>query len=255
MRLIWSRTGTVALIALTIGVLGLALQPSAEAGGPGPVIRVSPSFQNVAVGGSVEVDIVVENAPTFAAYEFHLAFDPAVLGFVSVTLGGEILEDAGRNSLCLGPEPEDLENAIVSYACASTGGTGGPFGSGVLARVTFQALCPGGTELAFVPVGKDLTVDAVSMGSILGDSIDTQGVAGEVNINGAGCVDPGVLRGDANCNGSVNAIDAALVLQISAGLLDVLSCEDNADVNGNGSVDSIDAALVLQFVAGLLSSL
>lgn len=255
MRLIWSRTWTAALIALALGAVGLALQPSAEAGGPGPVIRVSPSFQNVAVGGRVEVDIVVENAPTFAAYEFHLAFDPAVLEFVSVTGGGDILEDAGRNSLCLGPDPEDMENAIVSYACASTGGSGGPLGSGVLATLTFVALCPGDTDLAFVPVGKDLTVDAVSIGSILGDSIDTQGVTGEVNINGAGCVDPGVLRGDANCNGSVNAIDAALVLQIGAGLLDVLSCEANADVNGNGTIDSIDAALVLQFVAGLLRSL
>lgn len=255
MRLTWNRTWTVALSVLTIGVLSLALQPSAEAGGPGPVIRVSPSFQNVAVNGSVEVNIVVQNAPTFGSYEFHLSFDPAVLDFVSVTGGGEILENAGRDSLCLGPDPEDLENAIVSYACASTGGSGGPFGSGVLATLTFQALCPGNTVLAFVPVGADLTVDAVSIGTVLGESIDTQGVNGEVNINGAGCGDPGILRGDANCNGSVNAIDAALILQISAGLLNVLSCEDNADANGNGTVDSIDAALVLQFVASLIKSL
>ena len=254
MRLIRSRSWIAALIALTIGTVGLVLQPSAEAGGPQPVFRVSPSFQNVSVGGSVEVDIVVENAPTFASYEFHLAFDPSVLAFVSVTGGGDILEDAGRDPLCLGPDPSDLQNAIVSYACASTGGSGGPFGSGVLATLTFRALCQGDADLAFVPVGKDLSVDAVNLGDVLGQSIDAQGVSGEVNINGAGCVNPD-LPGDANCNGSVNAIDAALILQINAGLLGELSCDGNADINENGTIDSIDAALVLQFVAGLLGSL
>jgi hypothetical protein len=207
------------------------------------------------VTGDVVVDITVENAPTFASYEFHLAFDPSVLGFVSVTGGGDILENAGRDSLCLGPDTDDLKNAIVSYACASTGGTGGPLGSGVLATLTFEALCPGDADLAFVPVGEDLSVDAVSLSSVLGDSINTQGVSGQVNVNGVSCGNPGVLLGDANCNGSVNAIDAALILQISAGLLGELNCEDNADANENGSIDSIDAALVLQFVAGLLGSL
>ena len=61
------------------------------------------------------------------------------------------------------------------------------------------------------------------------------------------------LRGDANCDGTVTSIDAALILQFTAGLLAGLSC--NADANANGSVDAIDAALVLQFTAGLLQSL
>ena len=63
----------------------------------------------------------------------------------------------------------------------------------------------------------------------------------------------GKLRGDANCDGTVTSIDAALILQFTAGLLAGLSC--NADANANGSVDAIDAALVLQFTAGLLQSL
>jgi hypothetical protein len=65
----------------------------------------------------------------------------------------------------------------------------------------------------------------------------------------------GGAMGDVNCAGGVNSIDAALVLQRSAGLLTSLPCPQNADVNGDGRVDSIDAALILQFVAGLLSSL
>ena len=63
----------------------------------------------------------------------------------------------------------------------------------------------------------------------------------------------GKLSGDANCDGTVTSIDAALILQFTAGLVDGLSCD--GDANANGSVDAIDAALVLQFTAGLLESL
>ena len=63
------------------------------------------------------------------------------------------------------------------------------------------------------------------------------------------------VQGDASCDGNVNAIDAALILQFSAGLLGALDCQDAADVNGDGEINSIDAALILQFVAGLIDSL
>ena len=68
---------------------------------------------------------------------------------------------------------------------------------------------------------------------------------------------PGIvaLTGDVTCDGRVDSIDAAVVLQFGAGLLDSLACQDAGDVNGDGSIDSIDAALILQFTAGLLGSL
>lgn len=64
-----------------------------------------------------------------------------------------------------------------------------------------------------------------------------------------------LLFGDTNCDGNVNSIDAALVLQLGAGLVDSLACQDNADVNGDGIANSIDSALILQFDAGLIDSL
>ncbi len=67
--------------------------------------------------------------------------------------------------------------------------------------------------------------------------------------------DPNDRVGDVDCSGGVNAIDAALLLQLGAGLVSGLSCPANADVNRSGAVDAVDAALVLQFVAGLIGSL
>ncbi len=65
---------------------------------------------------------------------------------------------------------------------------------------------------------------------------------------------PGI-PGDVNCDGSVSSIDAALILQLDAGLLDSLPCAQNADLNGDGESNSIDAALVLQRVAGFSNRL
>lgn len=58
--------------------------------------------------------------------------------------------------------------------------------------------------------------------------------------------------GDANCDGTVDSIDAVLVLQHDAGLQSSLQCAKAANVNGDAGVNSVDAALVLQFHARLI---
>ena len=64
--------------------------------------------------------------------------------------------------------------------------------------------------------------------------------------------EPPKLCGDANEDGTVNAIDVTLVLQRNAGLLGSLANESSADVNSDGAVTSVDATLLLQVIAGLL---
>jgi hypothetical protein len=66
---------------------------------------------------------------------------------------------------------------------------------------------------------------------------------------------PGGLMGDVNCDGMVNAIDAALILQLVAGIIGSVPCPQNADVDENGSINPIDSALILQFTAGLIPGL
>jgi hypothetical protein len=53
----------------------------------------------------------------------------------------------------------------------------------------------------------------------------------------------------------VNAIDAALVLQLVAGIIDELPCGGNPDANGDGTTTAVDAALILQYGAGLIGHL
>ncbi len=66
---------------------------------------------------------------------------------------------------------------------------------------------------------------------------------------------PAALAGDANCDGAINSIDAALILQYGAGLLSTLNCLEGADANHDGQLNALDAALVLQYVAGFLDVL
>jgi hypothetical protein len=68
---------------------------------------------------------------------------------------------------------------------------------------------------------------------------------------GLGTVDVG----DANCDGSVNSIDASLILRFHAGLAGAPSCEKAADANGDETLNSLDAALILQYDGGRIDRL
>ncbi len=67
-------------------------------------------------------------------------------------------------------------------------------------------------------------------------------------------IDP-YLLGDANCDGKINAIDARLVLRISAKLEPYPAVDTayfkNADINGDGVLTAADARIILRCSAGL----
>jgi len=66
---------------------------------------------------------------------------------------------------------------------------------------------------------------------------------------------PSVRVGDANCDGIVNPVDAALILQHIVGRLSALPCETASDVNGDAVINPLDSLLILQFAAGLIHTL
>jgi len=59
--------------------------------------------------------------------------------------------------------------------------------------------------------------------------------------------------GDANGDGAVNSIDAAIVLQYVAGKIVFLAILPpmNLDVNADGMIDAVDASIILQYAAGM----
>lgn len=67
--------------------------------------------------------------------------------------------------------------------------------------------------------------------------------------------DEPTLPGDVNGDGTITSVDALLVLQYGANLLETLPNLDAADVNADGVINSVDATLILQFTGGLLPNL
>ena len=61
-----------------------------------------------------------------------------------------------------------------------------------------------------------------------------------------------IVRGDANCDGQINSIDATLVLQEVAGMIGEVKGGSLADVNLDGARNAIDSALILQLDAGII---
>jgi hypothetical protein len=59
------------------------------------------------------------------------------------------------------------------------------------------------------------------------------------------------IRGDANCDRQVDAVDALAVLRWAAGLDPGAACLAQADANCDGALDAVDALEVLRSVAGL----
>jgi hypothetical protein len=61
----------------------------------------------------------------------------------------------------------------------------------------------------------------------------------------------GVIKGDANGDGSVNITDVAYVIDYINGTTDPGFVEEAADVNGDGEVNITDVALIIDIINGV----
>lgn len=85
-------------------------------------------------------------------------------------------------------------------------------------------------------------------------TVDGCGACPALSANPFVMITVGLQAGDFNCSNTVNSIDAALILQLTAGLIQPFPCTGAGDANGDGYTNAIDATLVLQYVAGLITS-
>lgn len=245
-------TGILAAAAALLAV-GTVVQP-VQAGGTSSV-TLSPASPSVAAGADLNLQVNISNVTAtngLGAYEFILSFNPNVLEFDSFA-NGAFLGSTGRSVSCL-PARTDVDGdttedpGFVRIACATLAPEpAGPAGGGVLATVTLNTSCAGNSIITF---------SKVNLSDPLGEDIPPMNTSGaNATVTGSPPCGSGGVVGDSNCNGTVNAIDAALVLQHDAGLLGTIPCANLADANQNGTVNAIDATLILQFDAGFLEQL
>lgn len=102
----------------------------------------------VQVGESFTLDVVVAEAPDLYAFQFDIAFDPAIIRAGTVLEGGFL--SAGGGATFFFPGTIDNLAGTVTFTASSRVGPGpGVTGSGLIAHLSFQALAPGQSALSF----------------------------------------------------------------------------------------------------------
>lgn len=267
----------IAMLIAAAAVFGSSSTAPLQAIEPATV-RITPATQNTTVGANVSVQVTVADVSDpegLGAYEFALIWNPAALTYVSAQ-NGDFLGSTGRDEFCPSPgfdangddvaDPGFLRMGCVTFAAQPAG----PLGDGLLATVNFTTNCAEETDVEF-------DIDRTTLTDPLADDIPVTTENGTITITGAppcpirptptvtrtftptpGPRTPtptGGSEGDVDCNGRVTAVDAALILQLDAGIIRALRCPENGDVSDDGSTNSIDALFILQFVAGRLPAL
>jgi hypothetical protein len=110
-------------------------------GAGAPIVQIDPVSQSVVQGNSLSVEVVVSDVIDLYAFQFDLAFDPAVLQAVSSS-EGPFLSSTGTTFFV--PGAIDNTNGLISFVADTLiGPVPGVNGNGDLASISFTALASG----------------------------------------------------------------------------------------------------------------
>ncbi len=219
-------------------ILTLALIGSASATGRGaaegehPLVSVTSAAGPS--GGQVTVSLDGDTGgATIGAFTIEVAYDPAVVTAVECT------SDAG---LC----NAGFTAASVRVAGISLGGMTGHID---FAEITFDVTGSPGSSTG-------LEIQVIDLAGLMSEDYTDQANVqdGEVSVTGDGpTVTPGpapAAKGDADCSGGINSVDALVILMDVAGI-DEAGCGGAADVDCDGDLTSTDSLGVLRYVVSL----
>lgn len=232
------RLGLCALLAVVAMGGWLAVASRASAG----TATVSAGSGATSVGLNTEIALRAMSVgePGLSAWTVDVSYNPEIVNVTDCD-----------------PEGGGVCNPAFGAHTVRANGTNlnGLVGDSTLATLVVRCKMQGSSELT---VTLSVFADATIGGPL---PIDAAVVNGKVTCLAEGVPTPtpkptepppGAKKGDVNCDHLINAVDAALVLQLTAGLIASLPCQELGDLNHDGQVSSVDAAIVLQQDAGLL---
>ncbi len=198
-------------------------------------------------GETFLVKVHIAEAPPdgYNGFELHVSWTVPQLAYrPSVELDEEFLEPgcptAGRtNQWIVDFQPRPA----VAFVCLNPPGSDVRLAQGV--PVEIEVTCWAGGDGTLDPARSLLWIRGNSIAPV--DQF--RPLTREASVT---CRPKSGQLGDIDCGGTVDSVDAALVLQFSAGLLEPLNCDYKGDMTQNGRLDSRDALLILQNVAGLI---
>ena len=163
----------------------------------------------------------------------------------TITVPPDIVRDVVLTTECLLLIVQDDRSLSAAMACQGFGGGGRLIGSI--------------DDAAAFSLPGDVAIISVELSGTVSD--DEQSIEGTFSIAKASGTFSGrriaSLWGDADCNRIVTSVDALLVLQVHGRVVHGVlpRCSEFADVNVDGRVNSVDALLIQQREAGLIDRL
>jgi len=195
----------------------------------GSIAGVAPEISfpsvNAVLDDTISVPVQVDNLANVGAVSLSIEFNGAVLSFV-----GSANNNFG----------EDLQIDNPSAGVLNVGGfdTNGSDLTDQLVELQFAATASGSSPLTFDVANSEVTNPA-------GTAFNVAFTNGDVTVT------EGLILGDVNANGSVDAGDATLVLRSLVDAVSLSSAQQEAaDVDGDGEPTAADASFILQFVVG-----